>query len=458
MSLGTFATTALAGFDNLIKDVFPSGTMSNSTAAAVVKEQSAGHFMGGSVMLRTPANPKLNLVQARAPTCKISGLPCAAQVEALGGAVSLVSGKELMRYLKTLPASAATYAAMMAIKTLCPQCQDLLEYLDAKADWLNKFNFDGCEGIQKLMDPVFPRDNAKSQALRQSSMVLTGGGKDMADYQRKSKSDTGDATVGVKELESQLGENYNLVWKALAKKAPNSRGGTELKELLMSISGTIIGTKGTDRKPQVQHLKSLVNRDLIEQVIGANGVDSSKVRLYSCDEGTNCLKPKAKERNVRKGSFLFQRIRKLIASITDKIIKNSGEFTADEASLIALSSEQLILKIEIDLARYADKNNVIANQTEYIEALSYEVVTKYLEILLVEVQEAVGELSHAQIADSKKFETFERETRETMRMLSRARIEAIGRYDVILKSKERLRRDVTFFESGFESFLSNKGN
>lgn len=453
-----FTSTALAGFDNLVKDVFPSGTMSNSTASAIVKEQAAGHFIGGSVIIKTPANPKLQLIQARAPSCKLGGLPCGAQIEALGGAISLVSGAELMRYLKSLPASAATYAGMMAIKTLCPQCQDLLEYIDAKADWLNKFNLDGCNSIQNLMDPLFPKEDAKAQGLRQSSMVLTGGGKDMADFQRKSKTDAGDPTSGVKELESQLGENYNIVWKALAKKVANTTEGKELKQLLMSISGTIIGTKGEDRKPKVQHLKSLVSRDLIKQFVGADGVDSDKMRLYVCDEGDHCLKPEAKEQNVRKGAFLFQRVQKVLASLTEKILNNSGELTAEEETIIALSSEQLILKIEMDLATYSSKANVVANQTEYVEALSYDVVTGYLQTLLVEVQEAVGELSHAQIADAKKFEAFERETRETMRMLSQARIEARGRYNMIAESKERLRRDVDYFQRSFESFIGNKDN
>ena len=119
---------ALAGFDNLIKDVFPSGTMSNVTAAAMVKEQAAGHFMGGSVIIKTPAEPKLSLIQARAPSCKLGGLPCGAQIELLGGGLSLVSGAELMQYLKTLPQNAVTYGAMMAIKTMCPQCHQLLVF------------------------------------------------------------------------------------------------------------------------------------------------------------------------------------------------------------------------------------------------------------------------------------------------------------------------------------------
>lgn len=234
---------AMAGFDSLIKDVFPSGTMSNVTASAMVKEQAAGHFMGGSVIIKTPAEPKLSLIQARAPSCKLGGLPCGAQIELLGGAISLVSGAELMNYLKTLPQTAVTYGAMMAIKTMCPQCHQLLEYLDGKADWLNKASMDKCHAIQLLMGPMFPEENAKSEALRQSNKVLTGNGKDMADVQNKSKKDDADPTIGVAELESQLGENYNLVWKALAKKVASDTDAKELKELLMSISELLLALR-----------------------------------------------------------------------------------------------------------------------------------------------------------------------------------------------------------------------
>ncbi len=69
------------------------------------------------------------------------------------------------------------------------------------------------------------------------------------------------------------------------------------------------------------------------------------------------------------------------------------------------------------------------------------------------MQEAVGELSHAQIADAKKFKAFEEDTRETMRMLSRAKLDARSRYEQIAKSKTRLRQDITHFKGGFESFI-----
>ena len=78
-----FQNVFASGFDKLIKDVMPSGTMSNTTSTAIVQEQAAGHFIGGSVIIKSPSNPPLQPFQARAPSCKLGGLRCATQLELL---------------------------------------------------------------------------------------------------------------------------------------------------------------------------------------------------------------------------------------------------------------------------------------------------------------------------------------------------------------------------------------
>lgn len=451
-----WSVTSQAGIDDLVKDVFPAGTMVNSTNTAIVQEQAAGHLIGGSLVVKSPANPKLQLLRAQAPSCKLGGLPCGAQIELLGGSLSLISGEELMQYLKSIPANAASYGAMMAIKTLCSQCHQVLEYLDGKADFLNQFNLDSCSMMQNLMDPIFAKMQAKMQGTRQADMLLSGECTDMAQCQRASKRDNGNAGYKSKELESQLGDNYNLVWKALSEKRTKSGISHELKELLMSISGTVIGTKSIGGKLSVQHVKSLVNRDLIKQFIGNDAKDSNLIKLYHCDEPSQCLKPKVKEVRARPQMFLFQRIKRVLESITQKILENKGILSLDEEAIVALSSEQLILKIEMDLATYSNRLNVISNQYEYIESLAYDVVTNYLQSLLTEVQQAVGELSHAQLGDADKFRAFEQETREIMRLLSQARQEARGRYDLIIKTKERRKRQLDYFQREFESFVGGQ--
>jgi len=448
-------TSSFAGLETLVKNVFPSGTMSNVTKGAITREQEGGHLTGGSVIIKTPANPGLQLLHVQAPSCKMGGLPCGAQFEMLGGGISAVSGAELMNHLKGLVENAVTYGGMMAIKTLCPQCQDLMEWLDAKADWINQMAKTDCNDMANLVDGMASKMAASSRANRQADMVLKGEGKDAADITTNSKKDDGRDTTKNPELESQLGDNYNLVWKALAKKASADADGKELKELLMSISGTIIGTKDANSKPSVVHKKSLINKDLIKDFMGVGGSGSNKVKLYKCDETEKCLKPVINETTINEDSVLFTKISRLIDQIVEKVYTNEGNLTNEEETLVALSSMPLITKIEMDLGIYSNKANVSLNQSEFIEALCFDVVTSYLALLLQEVQEAVGELAFAQIADGEAFKAFESEARTTMRLLAEHKNAAFKRYDTIAQSKARLHQDRRFFNQKFEDFFNN---
>ena len=453
--LSLLPTRSFAGLDTLVKNVFPSGTMSNVTKGAITREQEGGHLTGGSVVIKTPANPGLQLLHVQAPSCKMGGLPCGAQFEMLGGGISGVSGAELMNHLKGLVENAVTYGGMMAIKTLCPQCQDLMEWLDAKADWINQMAKTDCNDMANLVDGMASKMAAGSRANRQADMVLKGVGKDAADITTNSKKDDGGNTPKHPELDSQLGDNFNLVWKALAKKASADADGRELKELLMSISGTIIGTKDANSKQSVIHRKSLINKDLIKDFMGVGGSGSNKVKLYKCDETEKCLKPAINETAISKDSVLFDKIAKLIEQIVEKVYVNEGDLTNEEETLVALSSMPLITKIEMDLGIYSNKANVALNQSEFIEALCFDVVTSYLSILLQEVQEAVGELAFAQIADGEAFKSFEAEARTTMRLLAEHKNAAFKRYDTIAQSKARLHQDRRFFNQKFEDFFNN---
>lgn len=187
--------------------------------------------------------------------------------------------------------------------------------------------------------------------------------------------------------------------------------------------------------------------------VGSSG--SRHVKLYKCDESDKCLRPTIKETVISQDSVLFDRVAKLIEQIVEKVYINQGDLTSEEETLIALSSMPLITKIEMDLGIYANKSNVTLNQTEFIEALCFDVVTSYLAILLQEVQEAVGELSYAQLANGEAFNAFQQEARNTMCLLAEHKNAAFKRYDTIAASKARLHQDRRFFNQKFEDFFNN---
>lgn len=459
--LNNFPVTSYAGIDNLRKSIFPKGTMSNTTNAAIVKEQAANHLIGGSVVMRSPPEPGIQIAHVQSPSCSLGGLPCGAQFELLGGGVSLVTSQELMRHLKGLLKNAATYGGVMSIKTLCPHCEDIMEWLDSKSDWINQMAKTDCQDMEKLVNGMFSKQAAGSRATRQSAMVLGGEGKDMADVTAKSKQDNGDdPTKGREELKSQLGDNYNLVWKAFKAAGIKSTlaGGDDssFRELLMSISGTIIGTKDENGHYVIKHKKSLIDADLIKEFAGFSSGEGSEIKLYKCNEQEKCLDPQIFPQQLTKDGALFNNVQSLLSSITAKIKVSQGPFSVEEESLISLSSLQLIPKIELDLTTYTSSKDIVIAQTEFIEALCLDVTTQYLIMLLKEVEEAVSELSYSQIADASAFKDFEVDTRKVLRAINTAKIDAFKKYDLIAVTKGRMKQEISYYHGRFEEFFSNQ--
>lgn len=344
-------TSSYAGIEKLIKNIMPDGTMSNVSRAAIIEEQSAGHLIGGSIVIKTPANPDLQLMHVTAPSCKYGGLPCGAAFEIIGGGVSVIKGMDFMNHLKSLAHNAGAYGGMMAIKTLCPQCEDLMAWLDAKADWLNSIAKTDCEDMARLAGGAITKAMASSRALKQSASILAGEKKDITQYARDAKSDT--EIDLVPELKSELGENYNLVWKALHQKTQANGDNKLLKEMLMSISGTIIGRKDPQGRRSVVHKRSLLSKDMIEEFMGNAFSIASDMHLYKCDDDLRCLNPTITKTKINSSDTIMSKISTLLMSITKKIQQDSGSFTKEEETLIALASLPLITKIEMDLASYS---------------------------------------------------------------------------------------------------------
>ena len=112
------SSVSFAGIEKLIKNVMPSGTMSNVSKSAVINDQLSGHVVGGSVLLKTPASEDLQPINFQAPSCKLGGLPCGAQLDLRAGALSFVKSAAMEKFLKDIVKNVGGYAAIMAIKTI----------------------------------------------------------------------------------------------------------------------------------------------------------------------------------------------------------------------------------------------------------------------------------------------------------------------------------------------------
>ncbi|WP_375331191.1 conjugal transfer protein TraH [Candidatus Tisiphia endosymbiont of Oplodontha viridula] len=447
------SSNSYAGIEKLIKSVMPSGTMSNVTRSAIVQDQLAGHIIGGSVLIKSPPIEDLQLFNFQAPSCKLGGLPCGAQLDLRGGALSFLKSAAMERFLKEMVQNVGGYAAIMAIKTICPQCENIMTYLEQMQRNINQFNINSCDMATQISNGLASKMDKGAELTRQSDLVMTGRGSDMADIRDKAKHDTGDPTKSNKELESLLGDNFNLVWKALDKKISSSGDATTFKELLMSISGTIIGKKDAEGRRSITHKKSLVNKELIGEFIGVRS-GNVDVELYKCDETNLCLLPQKAKTRLSDKDTLYGSIDQMLFSMVKKIKNNNGNFTEDEENLIALSSIPLTNKIQRELATNTDNAYLTVRIAEFVESLCYDVVTNYLTKLLQQTSEAVSELSYLQLADIGVFTNFEQEVNNTISFLISNRENAFRRYNIIEQTKMRMLQEEKYFEMKFQEFMS----
>lgn len=444
------STTAMAGIETLMKSVMPSGTLSNNSRAALIKDQLGGHLVGGSMIVKTPGIDDISLGHFTPPTCKLGGLPCNAHFDLRMGAFSYISSKEMMESMKQMAQNASVYGGIMLVKTMCPQCENLMTWMEGVGRNVSDILNVNCERMMAPITGTMDKLAKSAEAKRQADLYLSGNSKDSAEIVQRAKKDSDtDPAENNPELKTQLGENFNLVWKALSKTASQT-GTTELKELLMSISGTIVIQKNLP--PKVY--SSLAEQELIEQYMGVSSKGTGQITLYACDETKYCLNPSKQQKTFASSDTLHSKLSKLLEAITIKIQqdKENPGLTEEEMDLIDLSSLPLISKIEMDLAIYKSSQNISVKSHDFITHLCYDVVTSHLAKLLKKTSDAVEELSYVQISDTGIFEQFANNTREIIRSISRAKSAAYKRYDLISQMKARLRQDESYFQTQFEEY------
>ncbi|MEN4709210.1 conjugal transfer protein TraH, partial [Pantoea agglomerans] len=116
-------------------------------------------------------------------------------------------------------------------------------------------------------------------------------------------------------MKDQVLKNKNLIWDALGRNHLFD-GNRQLKELVMSVVGSIIFNKAG----QVTVLTPLVdNRDIIT-VLMRGGT----AKMYGCDEQDLCLGPTVASVTVSSDVALVTQVRNLMISIDSKLTADTG--------------------------------------------------------------------------------------------------------------------------------------
>lgn len=445
----SISSPAFAGIDSLMKFASPDGTMSNINAPAIVKDQAGGYMTGGSILMRGPKPIELQPLSVQTPRLNYDA--CTGSGDFRFGSMSYISGAEFTRFIKAIPRASSAYFVKMLMKTASSVIENVISDLEAITRDINNMTLNQCSMAQSIAEGAFSKLTSGEKQLCMMESNAAGRNSDLFDATRACQDGAGNKKGNSsEEFESLLGDEFNLVWKALSK---GTGADTNLKELMMSISGTIIGKK-EDKKYKFTSKPTLIyDKDLLERYIGtSNG--SSKIKLYACDTKDKCLGPTEIETILGPSDTLYGNVSKIIQGLVVKVQEDSPKLTQEEEALISFSTIPILHLIEIELSAKANTKDLLVRMGEFIEVVCYDVMTNFMQIMLHRVVVNVQSLEQVQV-DTVVIPRFIGDIENIRRYLRDAKFGAFQKLQVIMQVKERLEMQTREFEHRFGRMMKN---
>ncbi len=280
----------MASSQDLLDDMFD--TYVNTTPADKYETQRRGGYTFGSVVARNRI-VQPNLIAFDPPSFRGG---CQG-IDLYGGSFSFINKDQLNQALRAIASNALSYAFTLALEGVCPTCMQKMEKL---RDWVNQVNKemkDSCRFGQMMVNATgldqWHSSRVQSARAREES---AGTVDDSFDFSFNFTSElTSDNAVGTMT-------SVNAVWAAMAASDTaswfGSFGDNELREVLMSVTGTLIKSPLDETNTQCLNtagdqeycLRELPPILTVEHFI--NGDDSGAVQIYECQDGyVDCLNP-----------------------------------------------------------------------------------------------------------------------------------------------------------------------
>ncbi|EEW8807194.1 conjugal transfer protein TraH, partial [Escherichia coli] len=213
------------------------GFEGNATRAAVWQGQAAGYATGGNLFLRNQVN-NLQIAFFTPPhiTAGCGG------IDAYLGSFSFINSEQIERFVKQLMGNAVGYFFDLALQTAVPGMKSVKDFMQKLASELNNMNISSCQAAQGIIGGLWPKNTVQSQKICQD----IGGETNMFSDWAASRQG---CTVGgqmnkvldkaPENMKDQVMKDRNLMWDILQKN-DMMKGNTELMELVMNVTGTLI--------------------------------------------------------------------------------------------------------------------------------------------------------------------------------------------------------------------------
>lgn len=395
--LSFFSLASQADLQEEMDSMF--GSYVNVTPGQVYETQRRGGFAAGSVFIRNKvSNPQL--INFEPPSFKAG---CNG-IDMFGGSFSFINKEQFINALRNIASNAMGYAFELAIKALCPNCAQTMTELRNFVNQLNQGMLNSCQMGRALLNKSGV-DNMITDSMtgvRDSiSRSLTNLG--FSTDNNASGASGGDSAKSPTKIADEAGElekqEINVVWDALGKSNAASWFNTtdqQMKEALMSVTGTIVLKKGTDAVGEVDLVPRPIESTLkLMDIINAGA--GTKIKVLSCDDDVHCLNPVTTEITISKS--LRQKVQQTIGDQSSGIIAKINEKGSTGISTLTTAEKQFIAAVPQPI--YAqlknlsqDKQTSILFANYMVDAITAELAQVFYDELQRSVEMAIPYSNH----------------------------------------------------------------
>jgi conjugative transfer pilus assembly protein TraH len=370
-SLGSDISSSLTSFFNKM------GVASNITPPALFKDQAAGYATGGGLSFSGNVMDA-NIAHVEMPSIRYGNC---GDIDIYAGGFSFISGDQIVRTLKSVASSATGYAFMLALETVSPQFANNVKQLQSWANTINGIGINSCETAASLVSAAWPRTQMASQAICRSQAATSG---IMSDYIASrhgcAEPTTYGTTMARAETENPniLKDEFNIAWKVIQDDPFFSvgSGGSALKHLFMSITGTVIAKKQLGGKLKVEAFPSKVFDEQFMQKL----MEGGSAPVYRCrDVGTKCLEMEASTASIGADLAIKSKIETLLGRMQRKVITDEP-FTEEEVALLNKTRLPLLRILNV-MSAYRQGAAPIS-LAEYADAVAIDMVCQYIRNVL----------------------------------------------------------------------------
>jgi conjugative transfer pilus assembly protein TraH len=363
-----------ADIESDMSDFFDSLGYTNVTDPGAYQGQSAGYYSGGSLYTRAPSK-NYQLVSVNLPSVR-SG--CGG-IDLWGGSFSFVDESQLIAMLRNIGQNAIGFAFNLALSTISPKTEELVNKMQSYANEINAMNVNSCEQAAAIVGGLWSKTDESQKQVCQSIGTSSGIFTDWA-AARQGCGAEGQRTATLQsgrggQFSELVFDQGNIAWKAL-KKNDWTRNDTELAELIMNITGTIILRRtGGDSDPITPFFVPPVLSESDINVLMNGGVITGQ----RCTDGTDenqCLSLAEGVFSVPTG--FSDRVSDILVTIVNAI-QSDSELPADGIEIGLLNATSLpVYKM---LSVFTAYNPAMANRkaTDYSDIIATDILFTYLQ-------------------------------------------------------------------------------